>query len=99
LSIYDLAQGGDVIFDKVLTDKRQLLMRLVYGKLKLTEKIFEYEYKEEMKILLKAVTQTNSSKLVRKVQKMEKTFEPKEKIDAAILSDAFAPLRTEVLPR
>lgn len=98
LSIYDLAQGGDIIFEKVLTDKRQLLMRLVYGKLKLTETQFEFEYREEMEILLKAVAQTNSSKLMKKVLKMENTFEPREKIDLAIQSDAFAPLRSEVLP-
>ncbi len=51
-----------------------------------------------MEILQRVVAQTNSSKLARRAEKMEQTFESRKRIDLAIQSDAFAPLRSAVLP-
>lgn len=98
LSLYDLAQGGATVWSKSDTQKRQLLMRLVFDKLTLTEEQMDYQYSKGMEILQRVVAQTNSSKLAKRVEKMEKTFEPRKKIDLAIQSDAFAPYRSAVLP-
>ena len=101
LCIYDLSQGGAVVWKKLKSDtqKRRMLLKLVYNKLTLVEDKMDYEYSEGMQILQRVADQVNGSKLTKRIQKMEKTFEPKEKIDAIIKSDAFAPLRSEVLPR
>lgn len=98
LSLYDLAQGGAAVWYKSDTLKRQLLMRLVYDRLTLIEDKMDYQYSKGMEILQRVVAQTNSSKLAKRVEKMEQTFEPRKKIDLAIQSDAFAPLRSAVLP-
>ncbi|PIR63415.1 MAG: hypothetical protein CO156_01575 [Candidatus Pacebacteria bacterium CG_4_9_14_3_um_filter_40_12] len=99
LSIFDLAQGGHIIYEKADIEKRQLLLKLVYKTREIFEDTCSLEYTEEMALLLKAVNQTNRSKLVKKVEKMEATFEPSEKIDLARKSDSFMSLRTGLLPR
>lgn len=99
LNIYDLSQRADELYKKATIEQKQQLLRLVFERLILDEGELEYAYTKPFELLVKAVKQTNSSKVARILQKDDRIFEPSKKNDSTLQKVDLEAYRPIVLPR
>ena len=64
----------------------------------LDEGVLSMEYTDEYQILYETVKKTNSSKVLRKLDKSLGNFEPTEKVENKAQTDAFLQARPILLP-
>ncbi|GIW59309.1 MAG: hypothetical protein KatS3mg087_0375 [Patescibacteria group bacterium] len=89
INIYELSQRARDIYLKADRDDRRRLLTLMFENLYLDEGKISYELTLPFKLVFELSEQIRSSK-IEKVEDFEKEiFEPEEKIDISVQTDAF----------
>lgn len=99
INYFDLAQKGSLNYTKAKKDPKRLLLKLVFKEMKINKGVLSFKLTRAFELLSEIAKVANSSKVVVKVKKPEKSFELIRKTDTASQMEQFYTLHPALLLR